>query len=89
MRAAIILLPLFAPTATAQEAAPAMLRAPCYRRLSFAGYRLVCLGDCLTLWRLLFLRRFNGVGRSLGGKMRVISSIGLGQRERAVLFASW
>ena len=86
MRAAIILLALFAPAATAQEAAPAVAASSLFT----GDYLLQVIGSfvlviVLLFGALLFLRRFNGVGRSLGGKMQVISSIGLGQRERAVL----
>ena len=35
-----------------------------------------------SLW---IMRRVNGVGQAVGGQMRVVSSLGLGQRERAVL----
>ena len=35
-----------------------------------------------VLWAL---RKVNGVGRSVGGHMQVLASVGLGQRERAVL----
>jgi flagellar protein FliO/FliZ len=31
------------------------------------------------------LKRFNGVSASMGGDMRIVSSVGVGQRERAVL----
>jgi len=86
MRAAIILLALFAHTATAQEAAPAVAASSLFT----GDYLLQVIGSfvlviVLLFGALLFLRRFNGVGRSLGGNMQVISSIGLGQRERAVL----
>jgi len=86
MRIAIILLSLLAPIATAQEAAPAVAASSLFT----GDYLLQVIGSfvlviVLLFGALLFLRRFNGVGRSLGGKMQVISSIGLGQRERAVL----
>lgn len=86
MRAAIILLALLAPAATAQEAAPAVAASSLFT----GDYLLQVIGSfvlviVLLFGALLFLRRFNGIGRSLGGKMQVISSIGLGQRERAVL----
>jgi len=86
MRTAIILLSLLAPIATAQEAAPAVAASSLFT----GDYLLQVIGSfvlviVLLFGALLFLRRFNGVGRSLGGKMQVISSIGLGQRERAVL----
>lgn len=40
---------------------------------------------CVLLAVLLLLKRFNGAGSSRSGQMRVIASLGLGQRERAVL----
>lgn len=41
----------------------------------------------LVLW---LLRRFNGIGQGagVGSPLRVIASVGLGQRERAVLLAA-
>ncbi|MDG0992421.1 MAG: flagellar biosynthetic protein FliO [Luminiphilus sp.] len=39
----------------------------------------------LLLGALWIMRRVNGVGQAVGGQMRVVSSLGLGQRERAVL----
>ena len=33
----------------------------------------------------MLLRRFNGVSSQMSGDMRVLSSIGVGQRERVVL----
>jgi flagellar protein FliO/FliZ len=40
---------------------------------------------CILLAVLFLLKRFNGAGSSRSGQMRVIASLGLGQRERAVL----
>ena len=40
---------------------------------------------CVLLAVLLLLKRFNGAGSPRSGQMRVIASLGLGQRERAVL----
>ena len=34
---------------------------------------------------LVLLKRFNGVSGQMNGNMRVLSSVGVGQRERAVL----
>ena len=86
MRAALTFMALLAPTAAAQEVAPAVAASSLFT----SDYLLQVIGSfvlviVLLFGALLFLRRFNGVGRSLGGKMQVISSIGLGQRERAVL----
>ena len=39
----------------------------------------------LLLAALWMMRRVNGVGQAVGGQMRMVSSLGLGQRERAVL----
>ena len=38
----------------------------------------------LLFGALWIMRRVNGVGQAVGGQMRVISSLSLGQRERAV-----
>lgn len=38
-----------------------------------------------VLW---LMRRFNGVSRKGGGKLHVLASVNLGQRERAVLIAA-
>jgi flagellar protein FliO/FliZ len=39
----------------------------------------------LLIGVLVLLRRFNGVSSQMSGNMRVISSVGVGQRERVVL----
>ncbi|MDG1066102.1 MAG: flagellar biosynthetic protein FliO [Luminiphilus sp.] len=39
----------------------------------------------LLFGALWIMRRVNGVGQAVGGQMRVVSTLGLGQRERAVL----
>lgn len=39
----------------------------------------------LLFGALWIMRRVNGVGQAVGGQMHVVSSLGLGQRERAVL----
>ena len=39
----------------------------------------------LLFGALWIMRRVDGVGQAVGGQMRVVSSLGLGQRERAVL----
>jgi len=86
MRTVAALLLLLAPMASAQETAPAVAASSLFT----GDYLLQVIGSfvlviVLLFGALLFLRRFNGVGRSLGGNMQVVSSIGLGQRERAVL----
>lgn len=50
----------------------------------FASMAVVIGLMVLLLW---FMRRFNGVGRgaALGSPLSVVASVGLGQRERAVL----
>lgn len=56
-----------------------------------AAYLMQVFGSLIVVIGLMFavlwgLRRFNGVGgRAAGGQLQVISSVGLGQRERAVL----
>ena len=39
----------------------------------------------LLIGVLVLLRRFNGVSSQMNGNMRVISTVGVGQRERVVL----
>jgi flagellar protein FliO/FliZ len=72
--------------ALAQESAPAI--AP--SSLFTGDYLLQVLGSFVVVILLLvavlvLLKRFNGVSTSMGGDMRVVSSVGVGQRERAVL----
>ncbi|NCG07594.1 MAG: flagellar biosynthetic protein FliO [Gammaproteobacteria bacterium] len=77
---------LVSPALSAQEMAPAI--AP--SSLFTGDYLLQVVGSFVVVILLLvavliMLKRFNGVGSTLNGDMRVISSIGVGQRERAVL----
>jgi flagellar protein FliO/FliZ len=72
--------------ARAKESAPAI--AP--SSLFTGDYLLQVLGSFVVVILLLvavlvLLKRFNGVSTSMGGDMRVVSSVGVGQRERAVL----
>jgi flagellar protein FliO/FliZ len=72
--------------ALAQESAPAV--AP--SSLFTGDYLLQVVGSFVVVILLLvavlvMLKRFNGVSASMGGDMRVVSSVGVGQRERAVL----
>ena len=72
--------------AIAQEAAPAVSPSSLFT----GDYLLQVVGSFVVVILLLvavlvMLKRFNGVSSSIGGDMRVVSSVGVGQRERAVL----
>jgi flagellar protein FliO/FliZ len=82
---ALILLGL-APTTLAEDMAPAISPSSLFT----GDYLLQVVGSLVVVILLLvavlvLLKRFNGVSSSMSGDMRVISSIGVGQRERAVL----
>ena len=86
MRPVAIALSLLTLPALAQESAPAV--AP--SSLFTGDYLLQVVGSFVVVILLLvavlvMLKRFNGVSASMGGDMRVVSSVGVGQRERAVL----
>jgi len=86
MRLVAITLSLLTLPALAQESAPAV--AP--SSLFTGDYLLQVVGSFVVVIMLLvavlvMLKRFNGVSASMGGDMRVVSSVGVGQRERAVL----
>ena len=86
MRLVAFIFTLMALPALAQESAPAI--AP--SSLFTGDYLLQVLGSFVVVILLLvavlvMLKRFNGVSTSMGGDMRVVSSVGVGQRERAVL----
>jgi flagellar protein FliO/FliZ len=86
MRLVALIFALMALPALAQESAPAI--AP--SSLFTGDYLLQVLGSFVVVILLLvavlvLLKRFNGVSTSMGGDMRVVSSVGVGQRERAVL----
>jgi len=70
----------------AQEVAPAVSPSSLFT----GDYLLQVVGSFVVVILLLvavlvMLKRFNGVSSSMGGDMRVVSSVGVGQRERAVL----
>ena len=72
--------------ARAQELAPAVSPSSLFT----GDYLLQVVGSFVVVILLLvvvlvMLKRFNGVSTSMGGDMRVVSSVGVGQRERAVL----
>ena len=86
MRLVALIFALMALPARAKESAPAI--AP--SSLFTGDYLLQVLGSFVVVILLLvavlvLLKRFNGVSTSMGGDMRVVSSVGVGQRERAVL----
>lgn len=86
MRLVAFVFTLMALPALAQESAPAI--AP--SSLFTGDYLLQVVGSFVVVILLLvavlvMLKRFNGVSSSIGGDMRVVSSVGVGQRERAVL----
>lgn len=86
MRLVAFVFTLMALPALAQESAPAI--AP--SSLFTGDYLLQVVGSFVVVILLLvavlvMLKRFNGVSTSMGGDMRVVSSVGVGQRERAVL----
>ena len=72
--------------AGSQEVAPAVSPSSLFT----GDYLLQVVGSFVVVIVLLvavlvMLKRFNGVNTSMGGDMRVVSSVGVGQRERAVL----
>ena len=82
----LIALVFLATPAVAQEAAPAVSPSSLFT----GDYLLQVVGSFVVVILLLvavlvMLKRFNGVSTSMGGDMRVVSSVGVGQRERAVL----
>lgn len=86
MRTLALLLLFVTSSALAQETAPAV--AP--SSLFTGDYLLQVVGSFVVVILLLvgvlvMLRRFNGVSGQMSGNMRVLSSVGVGQRERAVL----
>ena len=86
MRILASLLLFVTSSALAQKTAPAV--AP--SSLFTGDYLLQVVGSFVVVILLLvgvlvMLRRFNGVSGQMSGNMRVLSSVGVGQRERAVL----
>jgi flagellar protein FliO/FliZ len=86
MRFLLALLALMTVPAVAQEAVPAVSPSSLFT----GDYLLQVIGSFVVVILLLvgvlvLLRRFNGVSSQMSGNMRVISSVGVGQRERVVL----
>jgi flagellar protein FliO/FliZ len=86
MRFLAVLLTLMTAPALAQDAAPAVSPSSLFT----GDYLLQVVGSfvvviLLLIGVLVLLRRFNGVSSQMNGSMRVISSVGVGQRERVVL----
>ena len=86
MRFLAVLLTLMTAPALAQDAAPAVSPSSLFT----GDYLLQVVGSfvvviLLLIGVLVLLRRFNGVSSQMNGNMRVISSVGVGQRERVVL----
>ena len=86
MRFLLIFLALTTVPAVAQEAVPAVSPSSLFT----GDYLLQVIGSfvvviLLLIGVLVLLRRFNGVSSQMSGNMRVVSSVGVGQRERVVL----
>ena len=86
MRLSALTVLMFAPALAAQEMTPAI--AP--SSLFTGDYLLPVIGSFVVVVLLLvavlvMLKRVNGVSGSISGDMRVVSSVSVGQRERAVL----
>ncbi len=86
MRFLLALFAFMTVPAVAQEAVPAVSPSSLFT----GDYLLQVIGSFVVVILLLvgvlvLLRRFNGVSSQMSGNMRVISSVGVGQRERVVL----
>ena len=86
MRFLLALFALMTVPAAAQEAVPAVSPSSLFT----GDYLLQVIGSFVVVILLLvgvlvLLRRFNGVSSQMSGNMRVVSSVGVGQRERVVL----
>lgn len=86
MRFLLALFALMTVPVVAQEAAPAVSPSSLFT----GDYLLQVIGSFVVVILLLvgvlvLLRRFNGVSSQMSGNMRVVSSVGVGQRERVVL----
>jgi flagellar protein FliO/FliZ len=86
MRFLLVLFALMTVPAMAQEAVPAVSPSSLFT----GDYLLQVIGSfvvviLLLIGVLVLLRRFNGVSSQMSGNMRVVSSVGVGQRERVVL----
>lgn len=86
MRLALLIMTLVSAPALSREdsgvIAPSELFTGDYLLQVVGSFVLVI---CILLAVLLLLKRFNGASSSRSGQMRVVASVGLGQRERAVL----
>ena len=86
MRFLLALFALMTVPAVAHEAVPAVSPSSLFT----GDYLLQVIGSFVVVILLLvgvlvLLRRFNGVSSQMSGNMRVVSSVGVGQRERVVL----
>jgi flagellar protein FliO/FliZ len=86
MRFLAVLLTLMTAPAVAQDTAPAVSPSSLFT----GDYLLQVVGSfvvviLLLIGVLVLLRRFNGVSSQMNGNMRVISTVGVGQRERVIL----
>ena len=86
MRFLLALFALMTVPAMAQDAVPAVSPSSLFT----GDYLLQVIGSFVVVILLLvgvlvLLRRFNGVSSQMSGNMRVVSSVGVGQRERVVL----
>ena len=86
MRFLLVLFALMTVPAVAQEAVPAVSPSSLFT----GDYLLQVIGSfvvviLLLIGVLVLLRRFNGVSSQMSGNMHVVSSVGVGQRERVVL----
>lgn len=86
MRFLFVMLTLVSAPAVAQDAAPVVSASSLFT----GDYLLQVVGSfavviLLLISVLVLLRRFNGVSSQMSGNMRVLSSVGVGQRERVVL----
>ena len=86
MRFLLALFAMVTVPAVAQEAVPAVSPSSLFT----GDYLLQVIGSFVVVILLLvgvlvLLRRFNGVSSQMSGNMRVLSSVGVGQRERVVL----
>ena len=82
--------PLLANADQTAKKAPMPSAAP---EMFSGGYLLQVFASLLIVIALMFavlwaLKRVNGVSRGASGQLRVLASVGLGQRERAVLISA-
>ena len=86
VRSLLLTLLALSPAVIAEEATPIVSPSSLFT----GDYLLQVIGSFMVVILLLvavliMLKRFNGVGGNMTGDMRVVSSVGVGQRERAVL----